>query len=695
MGFNTESIRNIALIGHGGTGKTSLLEHMLFAAGAIPKPETVESGKTTSDYTDEEIDRTLSIHTVLAHMNKNDTKINALDTPGSADFVGEVVAALRAAESAVVLVDAKSGVQIETLKLWRRLSDRNMPRIAFINQMDAERASFETALADLREKFDATFVPVVVPAGAGPDFRGVVDVITQKFYPVPEANKTEKAADVPEDMKDAVEEHRQAMIESAAEGDDELLEKYFEAGELSDEEILRGLQEGLRANKFVPVLCGVATAGSGAAALLEFIQAAAPSPAGVVEECFVGDGDEEGTRTISEDGSFSALVWKTSIDQFSGRLSFVKAVTGKLTGDSEVYCPQAQAKQRISKVYSAVGKKLDDISELAAGDIGVLTKLDGVDTNDSLCAADDVVRYKALRLPQPVHGVAISAKAKKDEDKLNQMLHRAAEQDLTFRVEHNQETKETVISGMGELHLNMILDRIKENQKIEVDTKMPKVAYRETITKPSGAEYTHKKQTGGHGQYARVVLEIEPVDRGEYFRFVNAIHGGSISKGYIPGVEKGILEGMEGGILAGYPVVDLEARVVDGKEHPVDSSEMAFKVASRGALRTAMEKANPVLLEPVMNLTVFVDEQYLGDVLSDLSSRRGRVMGQEPVGGGVQEIKAQVPQAELLRYSVELRSITSGTASFEVEFSHYEQISGRIAEDVINAAKREAEAVAG
>jgi len=380
-------------------------------------------------------------------------------------------------------------------------------------------------------------------------------------------------------------------------------------------------------------------------------------------------------------------VFKTSIDQFSGRLSFVKVVTGVIRGDSELLNPRENKREKVTKSYTCQGKKLEETDALVAGDIGILNKMASVHTNDTLCSPDQAVAYLPLQLPRPVHAVAINAVSKKDEDKMNQMLQRAAEEDLTFQINYNKETRETVISGMGELHLDIILEKIRTQAKIEMNTRVPRVAYRETVRKEAGAEYQHKKQTGGHGQYAKVVLEIKPLARGEQFKFVNGVVGGRISKGYIPGVEKGVIEGMEAGILAGYPVVDLEAKVVDGKEHPVDSSELSFKLAARGALRASMEKADPVLLEPVMNLTVFVDDQYLGDVLSDLSSRRGRVLGQEPVGGGIQEVKAQVPQAELLRYSIDLRSITSGTAGFEMEFNHYSPITGKIADQVVAAAE--------
>jgi elongation factor G len=383
-------------------------------------------------------------------------------------------------------------------------------------------------------------------------------------------------------------------------------------------------------------------------------------------------------------------VLKTSIDQFSGKLSFIKVVSGAIRADTDLVTARERRKEKLNKVYTCQGKKLEEAEVLVAGDVGILTKLPTAVTNDTLSSPELDLAFLPLELPQPVHAVAITAAAKKDEDKLNQLLQRAAEEDHTFRIVYNQETKENVISGMGELHLDIILGRIRTQAKIEVETRTPKVAYRETIRAGGAAEYQHKKQTGGHGQYAKVALEIKPLPRGQHFNFVNALVGGRISKGYIPGVEKGVVEGMEAGILAGYPVVDLEASVVDGKEHPVDSSELAFKLAARGALREAMEKADPILLEPVMNLTVFVDNLYLGDVLSDLSSRRGRVLGQEQAGA-IQVVKAQVPQSELLRYSIDLRAMSSGTASFEVEFDHYSPIAGKVAETVIAASKAEKE----
>jgi elongation factor G len=691
MAFDSEAIRNIAVTGHGATGKTSVVEQLLAFGGVIPKAETVEGGKTVSDFTEEENARKISIHLSLSHLEWQERKINLLDTPGASDFAGELVAGLRAAETALVLVAADAGVQIGTIQTWRRLKARGLPRLVFVNKLDKEHADFAGVLSSLKENFQANFVPLTVPIGEGSGFKGVVDLVAGKAYLAPEAGRKSPAVDIPAELAEEMAGRRQALIEAAAEGDDKLMEKFFETETLSDEEIQRGLIGGLRTGKTVPVLCGSALQGSGILSLANALASICPSPLGRQEPLAVKEGGEAAAQPLDPKGPAACFVFKTSIDQFSGKLSFVKVVSGAIRSDTELVTARDGRKEKLNKIYTCQGKKLEDAEALVAGDVGILTKLPTAITNDTLLAPELELAFQPLDLPQPVHAVAINAVAKKDEDKLNQLLHRAAEEDLTFRIAYNQETKENVISGMGELHLDITLGKIRNQAKIEVETKTPRVAYRETIRGAGAAEYQHKKQTGGHGQYAKVVLEIKPLHRGQQFNFVNGIVGGRISKGYIPGVEKGVIEGMEAGILAGYPVVDLEATVVDGKEHPVDSSELAFKLAARGALREAMEKADPVLLEPIANLTVFVDNQYLGDVLSDLSSRRGRVLGQEQAGA-IQVVKAQVPQAELLRYSIDLRSMTSGTASFEVEFDHYSPIAGKVAESVIAAAKAAKEA---
>ncbi len=687
MSFSTADIRNIALVGHGSTGKTTLLEQLLFNSGVIDRAESVESGKTVSDFTEEEIARGISIHTTLSSCTWNKHQVNLLDTPGSGDFVGEVVASFRCAESALMVVDGRDGVQIETIKLWRRLDHRNKPRFVFINRMDRERADFDKTFSDLKEKFSKTFVPVTIPMMKDGEYLGIINLIENKAYMVHDGAEKDSPVDIPADFSAQVEEYRLTLIESAAEGEDSLMEKYFEEGTLSPDEIRKGLIEGLKHNKIVPTLCGSAVNNNGVVSLLNFISNITPSPAGIPELARNRDGNEEHLDIHSE-GPLKCMVFKTSIDQFSGKLSYIKIIGGVLNADTEVLNCNNDKKERIGKIYKVLGKKLTEVKDLTAGDLGVVTKIDSFETNTTFSSPDTFLIIDALHLPQPVFSLAISANSKKDEDKLHASLHKAAEEDLTFQLTFNKETHENVISGMGELQINMVLDKIKEKQKIEVETKVPMVAYRETITKKAGAEYTHKKQSGGHGQYGRVVMDIGPVERGKYLEFYNDIKGGSISKGYMPGIEKGIIEAMEEGYLAGYPIVDIETHIIDGKEHPVDSSEMAFKLAAKGALKASLEKAGVVLLEPVMKLRVFVDEQYLGDILSDLSSRRGRVLGQEALGGGINEVDAEVPQAELLRYAIDLKSMTSGTGSFELEFDHYNPISGKVAEAVIAEAKQ-------
>jgi elongation factor G len=682
VSYTTDFIKNVSIAGHGQTGKTTLFEHLLFAGGVIPRAETVESGKTTGDSSPEEIERKISIHTALGHIERNGTKINFFDTPGSSDFTGDVILSFRASEFALLMVDGHSGVQIETIKLWRNLDGRGKPRGIFVSRLDNDQAGFDRVLSDVKEKFKIEPVAVTLPMGSGADFRGVIDVLHEKAYFAGD-DAVEKEGPVPEEFKDAVAAAREKLIEAAAEGDDTLMEHYIDKGSLAPDEMKKGLIEALAENKYVPAFAGAALKNSGIVPLIDFIADVGPSPRTARDLMFDSEGKEQ-IVPLDPDKPLSALVIKTTYDQFSGKLSWIKVVTGRLTADSEAVNVTENKKERIGKLYSCQGKKLEETRELCAGDVGIITKSATLKTNDTIGAVDGGLNFVHLRLPEPVHSVAVNAVAKKDDDKLGEFLVRAAEEDKTFRYQFNAETHETVISGMGELQINIILDRIKTSQKIEIETHVPKVAYRETITRKAGAEYTHKKQTGGHGQYGKVLLEIAPLPRGEKYQFVNAIFGGAIPKNYIPGVEKGVLEGMAHGTMAHYPVVDVEVKVVDGKYHPVDSSELSFKLAARNAFRDAMRQASPTLLEPVMNLKVFVEEKYLGDVMSDLSGKRGKILGQDSAGG-ITEIDAEVPQAELLRYSIDLRSITSGTGSFSVAFDHYAPISGRIADEVIKA----------
>ncbi len=690
MSFQTDSIRNVAIAGHGATGKTSLVEQILFQTGVIGRAEAVESGKSTSDYTEEEASNGISIHASLTHVDWKDCKINMLDTPGAADFIGEVVASFRACESALLVISGKAGVQIETIKLWRLLEQRTKPRLVFIGKMDEEGAEFEAALESLRTRFETSFVPVSIPMGSGSKHSGVIDLISMKAYTAGKGGK-ETETEIPAEFKDAAETARAELIELAAEGDDELVEKFLAEETLSTEDVIRGLKAGTAEGRLVPVTCGAALSGSGVATLLDIIANAARSPMGI-EETVINEDGTESKLAINPDAEFSGLCFKTTIDQFSGKLSFVKVVTGCLNSETELSNAREKKKERVNKFFTAQGKKLEEVQQVCAGDIAVLAKLASANTSDTFCTPSHIFNFRQLALPQPVYAVAVEGAEKKDEDKLGEALHKVVEEDLTLHVDFNGETKETVVSGMGELHINIVLDRIRTHQKVAVNTHVPRVAYRETITKPAEATYRHKKQSGGHGQFGEVTIRIRPLERGEQYAFDNLIRGMAVSKGYIPGIEKGLKEAMAEGVLAGYPMVDIGSELLDGKEHSVDSSEMAFKLAAKGAMREAVAKAKPTLLEPIVNLEVFIEDQYLGDVLSDLTSKRGRVLGQDSLGGGLISIRAQVPQAELLRYAIDLRSITSGTGAFELEFSHYDPISGKIADDVIKAAQQTAEA---
>ncbi|MBN2651874.1 MAG: elongation factor G, partial [Spirochaetales bacterium] len=667
-------------------GKTTLLDQILFNSGIIQKAELPETGRTVSDYTDEEKFNKFSIYTTLSNFIWKDCKFNIFDTPGSPDFIGEVVEAFRAAESTIMVIDGKNGIEIETIKLWRRLDKRKMPRAIFINKMDMDGADYYKIISELEAQFNLNFVPVTMPMGSGNDYSGVINLIEQKAYLTHDSKEKDKQGEIPSEYLEIVKEKREQMIELAAEGEDALIEKFFEEGVLDEDEIRKGLTIGMRTLKVIPVLCGSSELNNGIASLLNFMTVAAPSPFDLHEVAY----DEKGNEMIVDlapDKDVSLFSFKTKIDQFAGKLSFVKVITGTLDHDTELVNPNKNAKEKVHKIFTVEGKDLKETQNLSAGDIGVLAKQTNLETNDTLCSPNFTVKYHNLRLPQPVYSLSIKADSKKNEDKLADALHKVAEQDRTFIIRYNPETKETVISGMGELHIRIILENITKKLNVEPILEPPKIAYREAITQKAEAEFSHKKQSGGHGQYAKVLMRFEPLERGKVFEFSNEIKGGSVSRGYLPGVEKGIREAMEEGYIAGYPIVDLKATIYDGKEHPVDSSEMAFKLAAKGALKSAMESARPVLLEPICIVKILAEEKFLGDILSDISSKRGKVLTQTPVGGNIFEIDAEIAQAELQKYSADLKAITSGTASFEIEFSHYESISGKIADKVIEAAK--------
>lgn len=691
MKYETNKIRNVVIIGHGNSGKTTLTEAMLFTGGSIPVMGKVDNGKTVSDYLDMEIAKKISIRASLSYTNWRDCLINIIDTPGVSDFVGEVVAGMTVSDSAIFVINGENGVEIETIKNWRKC---NLPKIVFINKMKKENADFYKCLSSLEENFkDKNFVPVTIPIGKGKDFKGVINLIDKEEIYFEGDGKTIKKEKVKENKENIenFEKYWTKMVEISVETDDELMQKYFDGKELTHDELIKGFKKAIAQGNIIPILCGDAESNFGINCLLDSIVDYMPSPLEAPSVMGVkSDGKEE---IIEPDSNKPAVlyVFKTTIDQFTGKISYFRVRRGMIKNDVELFNMRTQSKEKCGKLFKVLGKNLIDVDCLESGDLGAFVKLDSVHTGDTLTDPSVQVTLPPLPLPQPVYAQAIHCKDKKEEEKLISLLQKVSEEDPTFRVEYNSETKENVISCMGEMQIRLILDKIKEKSKIEATLTDIKIPYRETIRKRANAEYTHKKQSGGHGQYAKVVIEIWPLEEGKYYEFQNDIVGGVISKGYIPACEKGFHEAMESGVLAGFKVVDVGIRLYDGKEHEVDSSELSFKIASRMAFKEAMRNASPVLLEPIMELNVYVDQKYVGDVLSDISAKRGRVLGQESLGG-IEVIKALVPQNELLRYSIDLKSITSGTGSFEMSFHNYQPLTGKLADEIIAKAKAEQKA---
>jgi elongation factor G len=670
----------------------------LHDAGATPVIGRVDDGKSLSDYDEEEIKRKISIRSSVFSVAGGDRVLNVIDNPGSSDFAGEVVSSLYASDCVLLLVDSVSGVEIETTKTWNRAKKMDIPLFLFVNKIDKEHSDFAAVLENLREHLQAKIVPIQMPVGQESKFSGVVDLIRMKAFVYEGDKKKGKEQEIPADLKDEAQELRNQLVETAADSSEELTDKYLGGEPLTAEEILAGLRAAVVRRKAFPLMVGSALHNRGVAEAIDALVDLAPD-SGFRGEFTAYDATKSAKSELKieykKEAKFVGLVFKTVIDQFAGKISFVRVLSGSVHSEEEVYNSSRDKKEKLSKLGLPFGKTQHPLDRNAEeGDIVVLTKLPHAETGDTLSAIDRHVLLPKMVLPNPVHSVAIRAKNKKEEDKLGSLLQRAAEEDTSFKIEYNKETKQAVISGMGELQINIILSKIKDKHGIDYETSTPLVAYRETVLTPAKASYKHKKQTGGHGQYGEVYLEIEPLPRGSGFEFADKIVGGVIPKNYIPGVEKGVREALEEGVVAGYPVVDVRAAVVFGSYHDVDSSELAFKIAGRTAFKLAMEQGRPTLLEPVMDLSVFVDEKFTGDVMSDLNSKRGRVLGMDNLSGAGQVIKAKVPQAELLKYAIELRSHTSGTGSFEMEFSHYEPISGKIAEDVIKETQRRKEEAA-
>lgn len=680
-------IRNISLIGHSGSGKTSLAEAMLYNSGATDRLGKVDEGNTLCDFDPEEIKRKISISTSIAPCEWKDFKINALDTPGYFDFVGEVKSSLRVTEGCVITTCAVSGVEVGTEQVFKYAEDAEKPRAFFINKMDRENANFDKVLNSIRDFFGPKAIPFQLPIGQAEDFKGIVDIVSAKAYIY--EGKEIKETDIPENLKDFLEEYRLILVEAAAETDDELLTKYLEGEELSCDEIDKGLKKGILAGDIYPILCGSGLSNIGIDLLLDNIIKYMPSPLeGKPEEAIKLDSNEETSIECKVDAPFSALVFKTMADPYVGKLTLFKVLSGSIKTDSSIYNVDQGETEKTGQIYILKGKKQENVSEIMAGDIAAVAKLQYTNTNDTLASKEFNVKINPIEFPEPVLFMAAVPKSKGDEDKISSGLSRLEEEDMTFKVTKDPETAELLVSGMGEIHLEVLGAKLANKFGAEMELQLPKVPYRETIKSTAKVEGKHKKQSGGRGQYGHVWIEFQPLKYDEEFEFEDKIFGGAVPKQYIPAVEKGLIEALQEGVLAGYPVVGIKAILYDGSFHPVDSSEMAFKIAASLAFKKGAVQAKPTLLEPIMDVEVVVPDDYMGDIIGDLNKRRGKVMGMEPKDN-MQHIQAQVPMSEMFRYATDLRSMTQGRGYFSSSFSHYEEVPDQLSEKIIEEANRE------
>jgi elongation factor G len=683
--FDVSRIRNIAVIAHGGAGKTSLTEALLFVSGSIDRLGSVDSGTTTTDFEPEEIARKITITSSLGFCSWNNHRINLVDTPGFINFIEDTRGCLKAADGAVVIVSAISGVKAETEKIWKYACEYEIPRIVFINKMDKENADFSMAVSELEKSFDAEAVPLQMPIGAGDSFSGIIDVIAMKAI----TYKTGKAieTEIPPELLTEAQGYRKKLVEKIAESDDVLLERYLEGGELTLEEIIKGIKEGSLTRRFIPVACGSAVKNIGMPQLLDTLVLCLPSPAEMARISPVrGKHPKDGKeveRKVDEKEPFSAYVFKTIADPYAGKLSLFRVYSGTLKADSTVLNSTTGTKERIGQVFYLLGKKQVPAQVLGPGEIGVVAKLKETDTGDTLSDDSHPILFEKVKFAEPIISYAIAPKSKGDEEKVSSGLQRMLEEDPTLRFHRDEETKEMLLSGMGQVHLEVTLERLKRKFGVEVVMKTPKIPYRETIKSPAKAQGRYKKQSGGRGQYGDCWIEIEPLSRGGGYEFLDKIVGGVIPQQYRPAVEKGIVETMKEGVIAGYQVIDMRVTLYDGSYHSVDSSEMAFKIAGSMALKKAFLEARPVLLEPIMKVEVTTPDDTLGAVIGDLNSKRGKVQGVEPQAGGNQKISALVPMSEMLTYANQLQSITSGRGLYSMEFFHYEEVPGHLAQKII------------
>ncbi|HEX4999967.1 MAG TPA: elongation factor G [Terriglobia bacterium] len=685
--YEGRNIRNVAIAGHGGSGKTSFISAALFDSGATNRLGRVEDGNTPTDYDDEEIERKITISAKLAFAEWNKTKINLLDTPGFGNFIQEARGALRVADAAMIVVDAVSGVMVQTEKVWAYADEFRLPRLVVLNRMDRDTASFERALESVRQQLGRNIVPIQVPIGEERGFKGVVDLVSMKactFTSDGSGKFTE--GEIPADAADRAAEYREKLVEAVAEGDETLMEKFFDAGTLSDEDMVAGLRQQVSAGKLYPILCSSATANIGVPQVLNAIVNYLPD---AVSRGPVIGADSHGAevqRNISDSEPFSAFVFKTFSDPFTGRISLFRVYSGVLSSDTQPYNVNRSASERFSQIGTMQGKSLVNIGKLHAGDIGAVAKLKETVTGDTLADKAHQITYPAVKWVEPVISFAIEPKSRGDEDKISQAIHKLMDEDLGLGYAREPQTKEFLLSGQGQMHVELAVVRLRKRYGVDVLLKPPKVPYRETIKGKADVQGKHKKQSGGHGQYGDCKIRMEPLPRGGDFEFVNEIFGGAIPKNFIPAVEKGIQEARQKGVLAGFPTVDFRVILYDGSYHDVDSSEMAFKIAGSLAFKKAIREARPCLLEPVMNVEVNAPDEYAGDLMGDLNSRRGRVQGME-VRGHTTFIKAQVPLSEMLSYASDLTSKTGARGSYTMEFSHYDEVPGHLADKIIANAK--------
>ena len=673
--LNPNDLRNVALLSHSGAGKTSLCEALLFNLKATTRMGRVEDGNTVSDYEAEEIKRRGSIQTTLIACSGDGYKVNLLDTPGYDDFIGEVVAALRVVESSVILVTAQSGVDVGTERSWSLCNGQGLPRMFLVNKMDRENASFSRTVADIQATFGSQCVPFQLPIGEAQEFKGVVSVL---FPP----------SDTPPEVAEEFDAARERLMEAVAEADDELADKYLETGELSDADVVAGARTAILKGDLVPILACAATQNIGVDEFFQTARDFLPSPADGEKPVMTETGSgKELDLEVEPQGPLAAFVFKTTADPFVGKLSVFRVYRGSINSNSEVWNSARNQSERIGQLYLPRGKSQENITEITAGDIGAIGKLAATVTGDSLCTRENQVSFPPVEFPVGYYSVAVNPATKADLDKMSTSLARIVEEDPTLRYSRDANTGESILTGLGEAQIDVALERIRRKFGAELLIRLPRVPYRETITRITKSEYRHKKQSGGHGQYGHVILRLEPRDRTEGFQFASEITGGKVPREYIPSVEKGVVKSMEEGVLAGFPVVDLKAVIYDGSFHDVDSSGMSFEIASSQALRKGLSEASPVLLEPIVKLTINLPDAYTGEVMSDLNTKRGRILGMIP-RENYTTIEAEIPLAEVQRYAQDLRSLSQGRGTYEVEFDHYDQVPPNVEQKVIEDIKR-------